>query len=176
MVGAQLTLVFVILPRVFSALFNTPDTANSAAVVTNEVVQYIGMAILTPIQYYVGRALGTVSRSPMSYVKLCVLSVRFGALLSVLAALVFFATGVLVIKTGTTVDLTMIWQGLSVMTLAAILSFVAASHRRFWGMSWPVAIGFSAGVAGLSWWVVYPTLSALAERADIAGTLGRIIG
>jgi hypothetical protein len=38
-------------------------------------------------------------------------------------------------------------------------------------MSWPVAIGFSLGIAVLSWWVVYPALSTLAERADIAETL-----
>ena len=103
-VAAQLTLVYVLLPRIFSALFNTPDTANSSAVITNEVVQYVGIAILTPIQYYVGRALGTMRRTPMSYVKLCVLSVSYGALLSSGAALLFFATGILALKTGTNVD------------------------------------------------------------------------
>ena len=60
MVGAQLTLVYVFMPRIFSALFNVPSAANSSAVITNEIVQYVGMAILTPIQYYVCRALGTL--------------------------------------------------------------------------------------------------------------------
>jgi hypothetical protein len=176
MVGAQLTLVFVIMPRLFTALFNTPDMANSSAVVTNEVVQYVGMAILTPIQYYICRAIGTVRRSPMSYVKLCVLSVSFGALLSLLCAVISFAIGMLAIETATTIDLTLVWRVLTFATLVAILIFIAASHRRFWGMSWPVAIGFTLTVAVLSWSVVYPALSNLAERADIAGTLGRIIG
>ena len=148
-VAAQLTLVYVLLPRIFSTLFNTPDTANSSAVITNEVVQYIGIAILTPIQYYVGRALGTMRRTPMSYVKLCVLSVGYGALLSSGAALLFFATGILALKTGTNVDFVAVWQGLAFATLVAILAFVAASHRRFWGMSWPIAIGFTLGVAAL---------------------------
>jgi len=175
-VAAQLTLVYVLLPRIFSTLFNTPDTANSSAVITNEVVQYIGIAILTPIQYYVGRALGTMRRTPMSYVKLCVLSVGYGALLSSGAALLFFATGILALKTGTNVDFVAVWQGLAFATLVAILAFVAASHRRFWGMSWPIAIGFTLGVAALSWVVVYPALTALVDKANIGATAARFLG
>ena len=176
MVGAQLTLVYVILPRVFSALFNVPNTSNTSAVITNEAVQYVGMAILTPIQYYVCRALGTRPRSPMSYVKLCVLSVSYGAILAIVAALIFFATGVMALKSGTNLDLGAIWQGLTLITLAEILAFVSASHKRFWGMSWPVAIGVTLSIAALSWLVVYPALTVLAERADIAATLSSIMG
>jgi hypothetical protein len=175
-VGAQLTLVYVLLPRIFSALFHTPDTANSGAVITNEVVQYVGMVILTPIQYYVCRALGTVKRSPLSYVKLCVLSVSYGALLAIVVALAFFAIGIFAAKTGTLIDLAALWQGLVVATMVAILIFVAASHRLFWGLSWPVAVGFSLGVAVLSWGVVYPALTSLADRANITGTLGSFFG
>ena len=90
----QLTLSYVLLPRLFSTLFNVPSTANSSAVITNEIVQYVGMAILTPIQYYACRALGSLRRTPMAYVKLCVLSVSFGALLSSVIALLFFSTAV----------------------------------------------------------------------------------
>jgi hypothetical protein len=175
-VAAQLTLVYVLLPRLFSALFNTPDTANNSAVISNEVVQYVAIAILTPIQYYVGRALGTMRRTPMSYAKLCVLSVSYGALLSSGAALLFFATGILALKTGTNVDFAAVWQGLASATLVAILAFVAASHRRFWGMSWPIAIGFTLGVATLSWAVVYPGLTALVDKADIGAMAARFLG
>jgi hypothetical protein len=176
MVGAQLTLVYVILPRVFSALFNMPNTSHSSAVITNEAVQYVGMAILTPIQYYVCLVLGTRPRSPMSYVELCVLSVSYGSILAIVVALIFFATGVTALKSGTNLDLGAIWQGLTLMSLAAILAFVSASHKRFWGMSWPVAIGVTLSIAALSWLVVYPALTALAERADIAATLSSIMG
>jgi len=175
-VGAQLTLVHVILPRLFSALFNTPDTANSSAVVTNEIVQYVGMAILTPIQYYICRALGTRHRTPMSYVKLCVLSVSYGALLSLVVALVFFTTGVLALKTATTIDMASVGQDLTFMMLAAILVFIAASHRRFWGMKWWIAIGVTTVIAVLSWSVVYPALTAFTDKANISGILGRVFG
>ena len=56
--GAQLTLSYVLLPRLYSALLGVPDTADTGAVITNEIVQYVGIAILTPIQFYVCRALG----------------------------------------------------------------------------------------------------------------------
>lgn len=176
MVGAQLTLAYVIMPKAFAALFNVPNTANSAAVITNEGVQYVGMAILTPIQYYICRALGTLPRSPMSYVKLCVLSVSYGALLTSVVSLIAFAIGIAVLKTGAGIDLAAVWQGLTLLTLAGVIAFVAASHKRFWGMSWPVAIGVTLCVAALSWIVVYPALTALAERADVAATLGSVLG
>ena len=110
-----------------------PNTANSATVVTNEVVQYVGMAILTPIQYYVCRALGTLPRSPMSYVKLCVLSVSYGSMVSIVVTLIAFATGIAVLKTQAHIDL-LVWQGLTLATYAVVLVFVAASHKRFWGI------------------------------------------
>lgn len=143
---------------------------------TNEGVQYVGMAILMPIQYYLCRALGTLSRSPMSYVKLCVLSVSYGALLSMVVSGIMLATGIAVLKTGTAINLAAVWQGLALLTLAAVLAFVAASHKRFWGMSWPIAIGVTLCAAALSWLVVYPALTALAEWADVAGTLGSVLG
>ncbi|MBY0560331.1 hypothetical protein [Hyphomicrobium sp.] len=176
MVGAQLTLAYVIMPKIFAALFNVPNTANSATVVTSEVVQYVGMAILTPIQYYVCRALGTLRRSPMSYVKLCVLSVSYGAIVAIAVTLIAFAIGVAVLKTQADIDLALVWQVLTLATYAAVLAFVSASHKRFWGMSWPVAIGVTLFVGAMSWLVVYPALTAIAERADVAGTLGSVLG
>jgi len=176
MVGAQMTLTFVILPRIYSALFHVPNTSNSSAVITNEVVQYVGMVILTPIQYYLCRALGTRRRSPLSYVKLCVLSVSYGALLSSLVALFFFATAVALLKSGTPIDLATLWEGLAVLTLIAVLVFVTESHRRFWGMRWPIATGLTICIAALSWLVVYPGLGALLERTGIGGALSGVLG
>lgn len=171
MVGAQLTLSFVILPRIYSLLFHVPNTSNSSAVISNEIVQYVGMAILTPVQYYLCRWLGTRRRSPMSYVKLCVLSVSYGALLSSIVAIFFFAIAVALLKSGTAVDLATLWEGLAVLTLIAILVFVTESHRRFWGMSWPIATGLTICIAALSWAVVYPGLGALLERSGFAGAV-----
>lgn len=175
-VGAQMTLIYVFLPRAFAALFNVPNTANGSAVITNEIVQYVGMVILTPIQYYLCRWLGTRKRSPMSYVKLCVLSVSYGALLSSLVAIFFFLLAVGLLKNGTAVDIDALWQGLAVLTLIAILVFVTESHRRFWGMAWPIAIGVTISIAALSWLVVYPGLGALIERGGVAGAIGGLFG
>ncbi|MBN9246714.1 MAG: zinc ribbon domain-containing protein [Hyphomicrobium sp.] len=175
-VGAQLTLVYVIMPRVLSALFNVPDTANSGAVITNEVVQYVGMAILTPIQYYICRALGTLPRSPMSYVKLCVLSVSYGALISIGLSLAVLTIALAVMKTGANINLQEVAQALTMLGLAGILAFVAASHKRFWGMSWPIAIGVTLFLGAMSWLVVYPGLTALVEQVKMGGTFGSLLG
>jgi hypothetical protein len=179
-VGAQLTLLYIVMPRVLSALFNVPSTASSSAVLTTEIVQYVGMAILTPIQYYVCRALGTTARSPMSYVKLCVLSVGFGALLSSIAALIVFVSSIVIMKTAVGTDVQGIVQTVGeifgALTMVGVLVFVSASHKRFWGMSWPIAIGVTLAIAVVSWKVVYPGLFALAERADIAETLKTLSG
>jgi len=176
MVGAQLTLVYVIMPRVLSAIFGVPNAANSSAVLTSEIVQYVGMAILTPIQYYVCRALGTVARSPMSYVKLCVLSVSYGSLLSIVVTLITFAVALALLKVGAAADISAMGQVFGLLTMAAVLIFVSASHKRFWGMSWPIAIGVTLGIAAASWLVVYPALFALVQRGNVAGTLSSIMG
>jgi hypothetical protein len=175
-VGAQLTLTYVALPRLFSALLNLPDGANSSAVVTNEIVQYVGMAILTPIQYYVCRALGTIRRTPMSYVKLCVLSVSYGSLLSIVISLLYFAIAVIDLKTASILELDEVWRGLAFLSMAAILVFVTAAHRRFWGMSWPIAVMVTIGIAAMSWLVVYPGLTTLLEQAKIGETLSSMLG
>jgi len=175
-VGAQLTLVYVALPRLYSTLLNLPDGANSSAVITNEIVQYVGMAILTPIQYYVCRALGTIRRTPMSYVKLCVLSVSYGALLSIITAFLFFAISIVNLKTVSILELDEVWTALAYLSMAAILTFVTAAHRRFWGMSWPAAIAATVIAAALSWLVVYPGLTSLVEQAKIGETLANLIG
>ncbi|MBS0238650.1 MAG: zinc ribbon domain-containing protein [Proteobacteria bacterium] len=175
-VGAQLTLAYVIMPRFFSALFDVPNTANSGAVIANEAVQYVGMAILTPIQYYICRALGTLPRSPMSYVKLCVLSVSYGALLSIAISLTALTIALAVVKTGANIDLQEVAQALTMFGFAAILAFVAASHKRFWGMSWPIAIGVTLFLGAMSWLVVYPGLTALVEQAKIGEMFGKLFG
>ncbi len=172
-VGAQLTLTYVALPRLYSSLFNLPDVANSSAVVTNEIVQYVGMAILTPIQFYVCRALGSIRRTPMSYIKLCVLSVSYGSLLSLMTALLFFAIAIADFKAGSILELGEVSQALAVLMMTATLTFVSATHRRFWGMSWPIAIAVTLGAAALSWLVVYPGLTALVEQVKIGEIFGK---
>ncbi len=112
----------------------------------------------------------------MSYVKLCVLSVSFCAILSMVAALLFFASGVLVLKSGAAIDVHSVWLGLTSATMIAIIAFVTASHRRFWGMHWPIALGVTLIIAVLSWSIVYPGLTAIAEKANVGGTLGRLLG
>lgn len=175
-VGAQLTLTYVALPRLYSSLFSMPDVANSSAVVTNEIVQYVGMAILTPIQFYVCRALGSIRRAPMSYIKLCVLSVSYGSLLSMIVALLYFTIVIADMKSGSILELGEVWQALALLLTIAILTFVSAAHRRFWGMSWPIAIAVTLGAAALSWLVVYPGLTALVEQAKIGEMFGNLLG
>jgi hypothetical protein len=175
-VGAQLTLVYVALPRLYSALLNLPDGANSSAVITNEIVQYVGMAILTPIQYYVCRALGSIRRTPMSYVKLCVLSISYGSLLSIVTSLVYFAISIVDLKTASILELDEVWQALAYVSMAAVLIFVTAAHRRFWGMSWAIAIAVTIGAAVLSWFVVYPGLQAWLEQIKVGETLSSLLG
>ena len=175
-VGAQLTLVYVILPRVYSALFHTANGADSSAVITNEIVQYVGMAIMTPIQFYICRAIGSIPRSPMSYVKLCVLSVSYCTLLGIVTAFTYFAIVLADAKAGSVLDLGEVWQALSVATMAAILVFVTLTHRRFWGLSWLRAIAVTLAIAAMSWGVVYPGLTALLEKANIGKTISSLTG
>jgi hypothetical protein len=179
-VGAQLTLLYVIMPRILTDFFNIPAATNSSAVLTSEIVQYVGMAILTPIQYYVCRALGTIPRSPMAYVKLCVLSVSYGALLSSLVSLGVFAAAIVIMKTMAGSDTASIIKevgtAFGLLAMLGVLIFVSASHKRFWGMSWPIAIGVTLAIAAVSWFVVYPGLGALVTKGGVASMLSSLTG
>ena len=174
--GAQLTLAYVILPRLYALLFNVPDKADNGAVIANEVVQYVGMAILTPVQYYLCRTLGSIRRTPMSYVKLCVLSVSFCTLVASVLSLIIFAVGLAIVKGSTPIDMGTAWTTLTTAALVVILAFVTESHRKFWGMRWWVALSATLMIAALSWSVVYPGLATLAERSGLSATLGRLLG
>lgn len=180
MVGGQLTLLYIVVPRVLAIFFHTPTATNSSAVLTSELVQYVGMAILTPVQYYVCRALGTNARSPMSYVKLCALSVSYGALLSGVVSFGVFVAAVVIMKTTTGPGTPPIIQEMgnvfALLTMAAVLVFVCASHKRFWGMSWPTAIGVTLAIACVSWFVVYPGLGSLVDRSGIGQAIGGVLG
>jgi hypothetical protein len=174
--GAQLTLSYVLLPRLYATMLGIPDTADTGAVITNEIVQYTGIAILTPIQFYVCRALGARSRTPMSYVKLCTLSVSYCTIVATTVALITFAAGVIAATTAAGIDVQTV--GLSVMSAAMliIIIFVTMTHRIFWGMRWWVALAVTLAIAALSWGVVYPFLTTLAARAGISTSLGRFLG
>ena len=43
-------------------------------------------------------------------------------------------------------------------------------------MRWPIALGVTLVIAVLSWSIVYPELTAIAEIANVGGTLGRLLG
>ena len=112
----------------------------------------------------------------MSYVKLCVLSVSYGSLLSIIIALSYFAIVLADKKAGSILELDEVWQALALVAMAAVLTFVTATHKRFWGMSWPIAIAVTIGAAAMSWLVVYPGLQALVEQAKIGETVGNLLG
>ena len=146
------------------------------AVITNEIVQYVGIAILTPIQFYVCRALGTRPRTPMSYVKLCALSVSYCTIIATVVALIIFAVGVIAAKT-TAGDRHA--YGRSQRDIGNDDRDHRHSSRnpsQFWGMRWRMALGVTLVIAALSWSIVYPCLTTIAERADVGGTLGRLLG
>lgn len=173
--AAQFTLSFVLLPRILSWCYGIPVPENKAAVFANEILQYAGIAILTPIQYYVCRALGTIPRTPRAYVKLCALSVSYGSLLSSASIIAFLGIGGLAVAGHWLTDTTVIGQALTLLVMLGVVVFVTCSHRRFWGMSWLVASGVTVGIALLSWAVVYPLLIELWNTLDVTGKLAAMM-
>jgi len=172
--GAELTLSYVILPKLFGGLFQVPVTTDKSAVLVNEIIQYVGMAILTPIQFYLCRFLGTIPRSPMSYVKLCILSVGYCALLLSLVVSAFWIIGVAATAAGIGVNAVNLANWLLAAGQIAIIAFITASHRRFWGMSWGKAVSASLIIAFLSWGVVYPLLLAAVPALGLDTMLQKI--
>jgi hypothetical protein len=174
--GAQLTLTYVLLPRLAALLYGAPVASDQSAIFTSEVVQYAGIAILTPIQFYLCRALGKLRRTPMSYLKLCVLSVSYCTFISAAVTIAYVVAAIALQQLAIPFDSMTLGNGLTLIGQVVIVAFVTASHRRFWGMSWPIALSATLVIAALSWLVVYPALTQLAVEADIAGKIGMLFG
>lgn len=171
----QLTLGFVILPHLLTPYYHVPDIENKSAVLTSQVVQYIGFAILTPIQYYVCRLAGSIKRTPMLYVKLCALSISFGAILNTLATFLFWGIGIGSTAAGAPVDPTIGGGLLTLAVLTGVLVFVTLSHKRFWGMRWWVATLLTILFALLSWVIVYPLVTWAVTASGLAKVLGDLL-
>ena len=173
--ATQFALAFLILPRLLGAYYAVPDLGGKAAVITSQVVQYAGIIILTPIQYYLCRLLGKIPRTPWSYVKLCVLSVSFGAIIGTLLTLAFWGVGVASTAAGQPIDAQTNGLVMTLLAEIAVITFVTATHKRFWGMSWPVAIGVTLAIAALSWGVVYPLLTQAVIGAGIVPLIDELL-
>lgn len=156
--GAQLTLIHVILPHLNGWMFGVPVTENRAAIVLTEALQYIGIAILTPVQYVICKWAGTRARPPMAYVKFCVLSVSFCCMVTALMLLAVWGLIVGLTRAGIGFDGNTLLAGWTYFIQGLIVIFVALSHRTFWGMTMPRAIAVTLLIAVLSWGVVYPLL------------------
>lgn len=173
--GVQFALGFLILPQLLGRFYVVPDLGGKEAVITNQIAQYLGIAILTPIQYYICRAVGSIARRPASYVKLCVLSVSFCSILSTLAILAFWIIGPATAAGGLTIDPWLLGNGLTSLLQIAILVFVTVVHKRFWGMKWWVAILVTLLIAILSWGVVYPALVELVTWSGMVKTIDQMM-
>lgn len=173
--GVQFALGFLILPHFLGRSYPVPDLGGKAAVLTNQISQYLGIAVLTPIQYYLCRAVGTISRKPASYVKLCVLSVSFCSILSTICILLFWIIGPVSAANGSKIDPVLLGATITSALQLAILVFVTISHKRFWGMKWWVAILVTLVIAVLSWGVVYPLLVEAVTRSGVVGLIDELL-
>lgn len=169
--GVQFTLAFLILPHFLAPYFAVPDPGGKSALIATQLSQYLGIAILTPIQYYICRAAGSIARTPASYVKLCVLSVSYCSILSTLITVFFWVSGAAATALHAPPNAPLYGAGLTALLQLAILVFVTITHKRFWGMRWWVAILVTLLIAVLSWVVVYPLLFNFVSASGVVKTI-----
>lgn len=173
--GIQFALGFLILPQLLGRFYAVPEMGGKEAVLTNQIAQYLGIAILTPIQYYICRAAGSIARRPAAYVKLCVLSVSFCSILSTIAILTFWSVGPAAALAGFSIDPWLLGNGLTSLLQIAIMVFVTMAHKRFWGMKLWAAILITLLIAILSWGVVYPALVELVTWSGMVKTIDQML-
>ena len=174
--GAALTLVFVLMPQFAGAVFHVPVPNRKAETLVVQAVQLAALPILTPIQFYLCRAIGSIGQTPRAYLKLCALSVGFGWMLFIAASLVEAAILLALVATDVPFDPKMADIAQSVALALATVAFVVATHRRFWGMNWLRAILVTVAIAILSWGVVYPALFAIVGQLDVINRLKAMTG
>lgn len=179
-IGAVPVTLLVLLPRLGNAVADLPVVATKADVVVAqtgfEILQIVGILVLTPLQFYACRAIGTMNHTPRAYFKLCLMSVSYNTFLSLVGLSAAYIVSVVLLRAKIPHSFPAIQWTSMALTQSAVLAFVAIVHRRFWGMTWLRAIGATAVIALLSWGVVYPGLSALWESWNMPQVVRQLAG
>ena len=164
------------MPQFAGAVFHVPVPNRKAETLVVQAVQLAALPILTPIQFYLCRAIGSIGQTPRAYLKLFALSVGFGWTLFIAASLVEAAIFLALVATDVPFDPKMADIAQSVALALATVASVVATHRRFWGMNWLRAILVTVAIAILSWGVVYPALFAIVGQLDVINRLKAMTG
>lgn len=172
--GANLAFVYLIVPTAAKILFGAQTPDHTADQLLVQILQLSGFPLLTFAQFYACRALGTADPSPLSYVKLCALSVGFGWILLTAANVVEVMVLAGMVTTGAEVHGNEMDQSAALAGMAAALVFTSLSHQRFWGLSGQRAILITLAIAAVSWGVVYPGLGLIASRSHLSESLKAI--
>ena len=178
--SAMPILQLLILPRIGNALANLPVTATKADVfalqLAIETLQIAGVLILSPLQYYACRAIGTIDRTPRSYFKLCVLSVSYCTMLTIAAWSIAYLIAMALLVGNAPLDGNKLIMVEDWALRLGIVAYVAIVHRQFWGMTWLKAIAVTIAIAVVSWVVVYPALNAIENALHLPELFRHMMG
>ena len=139
-----------------------------------EVIQVAGILILSPLQYYLCRALSNAERTPRAYFKMCVLSVSYGTMLRMATGILSLCAGLAMYAWQLYVTPQHAMVAEEVAGSLAVVIFVTAAHRRFWCMSWFRAFWITVLIATVSWAVVYPALWQAVAMIEQLGVMQRL--
>ena len=178
------TIIELIIPRFVGRLQNITVGRDKWDFIAFQILTLAAILIMTPLLYYVCRAISGRRPTPRAYIKLATLG--FGYWYLLLTAL-FLG----VIASGVSIGVVLTWLGhrnlfdsltgaLKVTGFCiyegSVIWVFATFHRRFWALSgWGTAL-LSLGYVVVSQGIVFRVLIYASQAVDIAGWLRGLLG
>jgi hypothetical protein len=164
---AKAVAFFVTFPTILRDVFEreaNPTTKDAIEVTRFIVHQYISLAVLFFISYFVYRAVSPNSRTPGQFVK-------FAAIAAIVFALIDIATGVLIyvgiLALGPDIrdnQFDALYYGFDGLNRIVTLIFFAAVSRGFWQIGWLKALAVGIPLALVNWKVIEPYVQTVLGR------------
>lgn len=178
------SIIELIIPRFAGRLQNITVGRDKWDFIAFQILTLAAILIMTPLLYYVCRAISGRQPTPRTYIKLVTLGFGYWYLLLTALILCVIAGGVL---TGVALS----WLGhrdlydrlLPVLPVAgfcvyegSVIWVFAAMQRRFWDLSGWVTALLSLGYVVVSQGFIFRSLIYAAQAADLAGWLRGLLG
>jgi hypothetical protein len=158
-VAAKASAFFVTFPTILRDVFgrDANPSAKDAIEVTRYIArEYICLAILFFISYFVYRAVSPNTRGPSQFAKFAAISATVFALIDIATGLLIYAGALVLGRNMTDAQFDVIYYGLDGLDRILTLIFFAAVSCRFWQINWVKSLAVTILLALLNWKLIEP--------------------
>jgi hypothetical protein len=167
-VAAKAAAFYVTFPTILRDVFarDANPSAKDAIEVTRYIFeQYISLALLSFVSYFLYRAVSRTARPPGQFVKFVAIAAIVFAIIDMASAAAMYASILALGPDITDNQFNTLYDGIDGLNRLVTLIFFAAVSCRFWQIGWFKALALGVPLAVLNWKVIDPYVQTLLVHA-----------